>query len=69
MVIKTKYKLPVDDFYCLYYVSAILVIILITRRTQRSLIQAITCTYKENAGISHISIENLFNRVYMKDLH
>ena len=44
---KTKYKLPVDDIYCLYYLSAILVIILITRRTQRSLIQAITCTYKK----------------------
>ena len=47
LIIKTKFKLPVYNFNCLGYLSAILVIILITRRTQRRMIQAITCTYRK----------------------
>ena len=45
LVIKTKFKLPLYNFNCIGYLSEILVIILTTRRTQRRMIQATTCTY------------------------
>ena len=47
LIIKTKFKLPLYNFNCIGYLSEILVIILITRRTQRRMIQAITCTYRK----------------------